>query len=686
MLLDQTIPNLFNGISQQPPALRSPTQAETSVNTDASLVNGLQKRKPTQHIAQINNFSYTNAHIHIIESQGTRFIAFFSNSALGIFNADTGVSTTIAYPSGTTYLSTANPRADIKCLTVADFTFVLNRSVVVGTEPYAAHAALTSTVQSFDKLPATPVVNAYHKILGTPGDGSTAYYVKGTAAGYIETAYYAAAGTEFNPAHIPWKLTRTGANEFTFAPNVWANRSTGDMVTCTNPSFTGRQIRDVFFYRNRLGFITSDSITMSRSGDYFNLWPQTQAAVLDDDPIDVGMAHPKIVDLQHAIPFNAELLLFGDRVQFQLTGGDVLSPRTVRVDPIMDFECSRVARPVGIGPNVYFSQPGTNHSLMREMFVRENSLQNDAGDITAHCPEYIPADVFDLAASPQHDTLFALCASEPNTLYVYKAKWKGEERVQSAWAKWTFGSAWENDTILGIATVGSYLYLCISRNLGLYLERMDLNEKLSQIADGDQQKWTVHLDRRTGFLSGTYDAGTDATTWTLPYDIHTSVKVELVVFGVGIDAGSGTRITNTVRPSLTTVRVSGDFSAQFCLAGVGYTMTHKLSPIYKRDNEGVPSVTGRLQLRKVAFMYRNTGYLRIDVTPFRRTTLTRVFNPMIIGLTQTGYSNIETGTFDASVMSDAETVGITLVNDTPYPTAIHSYEWTGFYTNRTKRQ
>ena len=49
-LVSKSIPNLINGISQQPPALRLETQGEVQENGLSDVVDGLKKRPPTQFI------------------------------------------------------------------------------------------------------------------------------------------------------------------------------------------------------------------------------------------------------------------------------------------------------------------------------------------------------------------------------------------------------------------------------------------------------------------------------------------------------------------------------------------------------------------------------------------------------------------------------------------------------------
>lgn len=52
-LVSTTIPNLINGVSQQPYALRLASQSEAQENAHSSVVEGLRKRAGTTHRSKI---------------------------------------------------------------------------------------------------------------------------------------------------------------------------------------------------------------------------------------------------------------------------------------------------------------------------------------------------------------------------------------------------------------------------------------------------------------------------------------------------------------------------------------------------------------------------------------------------------------------------------------------------------
>jgi hypothetical protein len=71
---------------------------------------------------------------------------------------------------------------------------------------------------------------------------------------------------------MPHELVNTGKNAFTFRQITWTERSAGDDVTNNHPSFVGKKIKQAFFHKNRLGFLSEDNVTMSRSGEFYNFY------------------------------------------------------------------------------------------------------------------------------------------------------------------------------------------------------------------------------------------------------------------------------------------------------------------------------------------------------------------------------------------------------------------------------
>jgi hypothetical protein len=142
-LLSISVPNLIQGISQQPPQMRLPSQLADQVNAYPSLAEGLTKRPPTNHVANLASDA-PDQFVHFIVRDATeRYIVRITSSGLRVFAIDGTEKSVFTTQTGTTafslpsYLNTSS--VNLRAITIADYTFLLNRSTVT---------AMSSTVTS----------------------------------------------------------------------------------------------------------------------------------------------------------------------------------------------------------------------------------------------------------------------------------------------------------------------------------------------------------------------------------------------------------------------------------------------------------------------------------------------------------------------------------------------------------
>ena len=137
-LISSTIPNLINGVSQQPAALRLASQAESVVNCMPSPVEGLKKRPPLEHVGRLFTGSAGTGRpfTTIVDRDGTiQYLVFIQDADIKVFGLDGSVKT-VNKPNGTSYLDIANssdPSDKFRVASVADYTFIANREKTVTT-------------------------------------------------------------------------------------------------------------------------------------------------------------------------------------------------------------------------------------------------------------------------------------------------------------------------------------------------------------------------------------------------------------------------------------------------------------------------------------------------------------------------------------------------------------------------
>ncbi len=136
----QVIPDLLGGISQQPDNQKDTGDLSDSINAYPDVTLGLIKRPGLQYIYETTTglSDLDSAKWFFINRDGDeKYIGCIqpgdtaTNGGLRIFNAATGVESTITYSDGKSYLQ--GTKDQFRLLTLQDTTIIVNRSKVVGT-------------------------------------------------------------------------------------------------------------------------------------------------------------------------------------------------------------------------------------------------------------------------------------------------------------------------------------------------------------------------------------------------------------------------------------------------------------------------------------------------------------------------------------------------------------------------
>ena len=331
----------------------------------------------------------------------------------------------------------------------------------------------------------------------------TTSYALDTSPSAPLTALKKASYIELDEGTMPMQLFKAfdSSNNiyFVFKPVDWANREAGDSTTNPFPSFGNYDvateadgiftINDIFFHRNRLGFISDENVILSESGGYYNFFHTTVLSVLDTAVIDVAVSNNQVAILKSAIPFQENLILFSDLQQFKLSSDSFLTPTSVTVDVATNFETSTKAKPVPAGKTIFFPFQRGAFSGIREYFINISSETNDANEISAHVPEYVEGTVRKMAVSSNEEVLLILSDKDRRELKVYKYYYSEKEKMQSAWSTWRFDAE-----IIDMSFIGSIAFFLFRRGSKIYLEKLNLS--VDNATSTMDDRIGVRLDRR----------------------------------------------------------------------------------------------------------------------------------------------------------------------------------------------
>jgi len=193
-LITSSIPNLINGVSQQPPALRLASQAEEVVNCMSSPIEGLKKRPPLNNVARlfIENKSTVRPFVHMVSrTNDINYIIIIQDGAIKVANLD-GTLVTPATPDGVSYLDvTGHPSEMFRVASIADYTFIVNKEKEVAMSTDLSPTTITDpTAMVFIKV--ANYDTEYSVTLG----GVTKTYTTPPAGGeQIESSYSQAANS-----------------------------------------------------------------------------------------------------------------------------------------------------------------------------------------------------------------------------------------------------------------------------------------------------------------------------------------------------------------------------------------------------------------------------------------------------------------------------------------------------------
>lgn len=580
---------------------------------------------------------------------------------------------------------------------------------------------IKDTVEKFEDLPPTAPHGYTVKVVGTPESEFDDYYVKFVAdngvfsRGVWEETISPGLRYKYNYDTMPLILIRQANGEFflkradgtngtggqagqVYTQFKWANRLVGNDNTNPFPSFVGLPINDMVFYQNRLGFMAGENIIFSETSEFFNFFRTTTLDLLDSDPIDVASSSPRVGKIVAAIPFNRDLILFTPTSQQVLKSGDILSPKSIAVISVAEYDSqAATVKPIPSATSVYFTFSNGGFTGVREL-IPQPALDGSylANDLTTNVARYIPGVPSHMAAST-HDNIAVVVAG--GNLYMYRYYYAGDQRVQSAWFRFTFD---DSSTVSGAFAkvlwagfLESELYVAMlrTRTSGtgyIAIEKIRLGAGINDSAVSGKT-WITNLDQRVyrAAGNGTYNATTGITTFNLPKPMSYAAGKTKVVTATGVilPLVGGTNF-NTSTEAAGTVQVIGKYDDVAVWIGTNYSMLYQFSTQYLKGAAGsgkAAMLSGRYQLRYLTLQYAESGYFRVEVKINNEDTYEYPFTGEIIGTSVLDNANLLTGAFRVPVYSRNENITIKLINDAPLPSKILSGELEASYDSRASR-
>lgn len=772
VLVEQTIPTLFGGVSRQPPSVRFPNQCEDAENVVFSVeTGGFSKRPGTWMLASVDDASQGPYRLHGINRDADeKYLVVHRRGSVRVFDALSGTERTVLVKTEDADFFDVDP-SDLRFMTALDYTFVVdvNRTVRM-LPPSETSEVVRSSIQvtrgnldgvysltvtydggsfeaSYDADPqdeaddvATGLFDALQ--VARPVDAGWSFHRKGSfigirnvagvdftlttedphgdlafvttvkrvkkesdlvarswknhvvevrdsssAEGYFlkfETDDGSIYGngiwletvppgveTEFDPATMPRALVRRSDGDFELQRIEWNAKVAGGEEVVPRPDFVDHTISDMTFHRNRMGLVSGETIYFSRAGDYFHFWPETATDVLDTDPFGLSSSTPEMSKFDFVVNFRKSLFVLADMAQFEVEG-ETFTPTTASINLATSYQTSTACRPVVVGDELYFISDNGEFAHLMSYVYQEATVSETAHDVSKHVAGMIPNPVVEIVALPVSQELMLLSGVDRSKLFVHRFYYSRDQRVQSSWSTFRFPGA----TIHGMTAIRGEVFLLIERGGAVFLETLRTEETRD-----DLFAWTPHLDRRV-LVDPIYDPASDETAIPLPYDAS---GVDVVTTMAWPETRRMLRLVVT-RSEGRTAYVSGRWDDAGLVVGATFPSHVELSKLFYREAEEAV-ISGRVQVRSIAFRYSKSGSFVVEVEPFQREPRRFPYSGRILGsiLNKVQAFTVKDGVFRARVGSRGDQTTIRIRNDDLLPMTITSAVWTGFF-NETTRQ
>jgi hypothetical protein len=375
-------------------------------------------------------------------------------------------------------------------------------------------------------------------------------------------------------------------------------------------------------------------------------------------------------------------MLFSERAQFILKGGDVFGPRTVQILPVTEFESNADVTPESSSRSVIFPFVRGNQSGLREVF-QSSEYSYDGVDLSERVPDYMDGTTLELYASTLEDQIIVRTDGAGNTLYVYRFLLSGGDRVLSSWGKWVFSG--DSTTVKHAAFVGNDFYIVLDRAGVLTLEKLIATSGVTETGLDTPILLDRRLDQNDLTTARTYNALLGQTTITLPSNyVLGASEVPLVVSSV-----SGIQLT-VDSSTTTTIIVDGDHVAASLYIGVSYEMVYEFSQPLVRRQEGnglrgdynVPQ-----QVRYLTIQYSNSRTFDVKVVNGVRAVKTTELPSANPDLPQNSLDAValRSGDFRVAIMGSAKDALVTVRNSTPYPSTLTAATWEINFRDRARK-
>ena len=580
-------------------------------------------------------------------------------------------------PSGT-YI--VNGTGSVLYITVsAGLDFDITATDSIGND---AIRTVKEQIQRFEDLPERAPHNYVVRVSQSVGRDEDDFFVRFVADDPLSTESRGvwvetiSPGVEFEIAKstMPYFLVREANGTFTFRQGDWEDRVLGDDKTVPKASFIGQKINHMFFFQNRLGFLSRGNLITSRTASYFNFWRRSARTKIDSDPIDIAATTSKVLELHYAFPFDQRLVVFSDEAQLISEGGSSYTPANASLEVASEYECDVRTAPISVGTSIFFTVKKGRYSAVMEMQRVDNAdARLFADEITEHVPHYLPEGRFKLCASSRSPSKLVLIKPGGTRVWTYHWLNAQRDRVVSSWSHYEISSGYP-------VWAGVFL----ENKLELLAQHPTGNVRGSLTFDENGQYLGTLEDFHLDFMNRA----------TLEWQGNQTIaRVRFADDGQDNFVTLAKKNDGTVRAiqgDIVSVSTQGEYKVLVLnglwdevIVGEVFSSHHDFSQPYPKKygprGEIVANESERFQIDHLRLNITDTGPFDVYVDKLHRDTRKETFTGLSIGSQPSTVNGppISSGSFKVSVKGQTQDSFLRLVSDNWYPLCFTSGEWKG---------
>ena len=484
--------------------------------------------------------------------------------------------------------------------------------------------------------------------------------------------------------------TSTEIATFTIKQFTYADREVGDDTTNPLPSFKGKRVNKVLFFRNRLAFLAGENVVLCRPGtlgkpDFFSETALT-VSVSANDPIDIACSSTFPSELFDGIDINTGLVVFSTNQQFLLSSDDtVLNPDTAKLRSISAFNYNKDIPPISLGTTLAYIDNSGKFSRFNEMANIQREGEPSIVEQSKVVPTLLKKDLDLITNSRENNMVFLAKAYDTSCEVVgFRYLNVGDKRQQSAWFKWRLN----RPIVYHFVINDEYFYL--DQDYFLQSVRLVQTESDPSILQ-DNVDFLLHLDNHITISGGSYDSANNTTTFS---NLGWLSSVQTPAYPlVVIDTNTASdRVGRYAKATVsgTSFTVPGNWSGVTLFTGYLYEYKVIFPTFFVTRTAGQSTqsdVNSSLVVHRVKFHFGKIGLYE--------TTLKRVGKPDYTEI----YESTELDEYDVSdapyleefvktvpVYEKNSNVDIELKSSHPAPVTLRALSWEGDFSPRYYRR